>query len=193
MTLRRKENIHFAEVGDEYYVLLEDADALACINAPAFVLMENCDGFTDPKDWCSAFAKASRLEAAKVRKAAEDVMKQMEKAGFLVKVKKPPEKKKKGPYNFDYVNALADVPRVERVWSARELAGGLFINSRADDIRVIVPNVTDGPIKTCPPHTCTIPAGLFTAETIIRTFNVDWRANFEQFRRSGFVHFNRRG
>lgn len=191
MKLKRHENIHFAEVGDEYYVILEDKDALACLNTPAFVLMENCDGFTDPKEWAYEYARKTDLDEKYVFEAVDDVLDQMRDAGFLVHVETKTQDKR-GPFNFDYYNALDGLPKVERMWDAKELAGGMFVNAKDGDIKVIVPNVTDGPIKTCPPHTCTIPAGLFTADTIIRTFNDDWRANFQEFRRDGLVHFNRR-
>lgn len=98
---------------------------------------------------------------------------------------------RRGPFNLDYRNALSDVPRIVRVWQAEELVGGLFVNTAGDGPRVIVPNVTDGPIKTCPAHTCTVPAGLFTAEALIRTFDTDWAENFARFRRDGFVQFDR--
>lgn len=190
MPLKRQENIHFAEVGDEYFVLLEDVDALACVNAPAFAVLENIDGFTEPTDLAEALAGASGLNGQECYSAINDVCVQMHKLGFLVEVGREGPAKK-GPFNFDYANARGALPKVLRTWSATELAGGLFVNER--QIRVIVPNVTDGPIKTCPPHTCTIPAGLFTSETIIRTFNEDWRRNFANFRRAGFVQFDRRG
>ena len=182
----------FAEVGDEYFVLLEDVDVLACVNAPAFAVLENIDGFTEPSDLAKALAKSSGLKPAECKSAIDDVCKTMHKLGFLIDVDRRGAAKR-GPFNFDYVNAKDSLPQIIRTWNATELAGGMFVNAADGDIRVIVPNVTDGPIKTCPPHTCTIPAGLFTSDTIIRTFDAEWRNNFAKFRRDGFVHFNRRG
>jgi hypothetical protein len=192
ISLKRREDIHFAEVGDEFFVLLEDADVLACINAPAFAVLENLDGFTDIADLVKDFAKASGQRPEQTKDAIEAVCGTMKELGFLVDVERS-GKAKKGPFNFDFPNAKSELPAIIRTWSPRELAGGLFVNSEDCDIHVIVPNETDGPIKTCPPHTCTIPAGLFTARTLIRTFREDWKQNFKAFRRSGLVHFRRRG
>ena len=191
MALKRREDIYFAEVGDEFFCCLEQEDVLACLNKPAFVLVENLDGFIEPSDFVKAFAEKSHLDAKEVATAVDVVARQLHKSGFLVEVEAP-NSTKKGPFNLDYDGAITALPKLIRVWSARELAGGMFVSSQSGDIHVIVPNVTDGPIKTCPPHTCTIPSGLFTPETIIRTFNKDWTKNFERFRRTGFVQFKTR-
>lgn len=188
MGLKRQENIHFAEVGDEYFVLLEDADVLACINAPAFTVLSNLDGFTELRDLAEALGRASRVPAEECLTAMQALCVRMGDLGFLVEVERPGPANK-GPFNLDYDNAMGAVPKVIRTWDAAELKGGLFVNTGAGDIGVIVPDVTDGPIKTCPPQTCTIPAGLFTANTIIRTFDSDRREHFASFRRDGFVHF----
>jgi hypothetical protein len=189
--LKRAEDIHFAEVGSEFYVTLETRDLVACLNPAAFSVVENLDGFSRAEDIAKALATRCSNRSTVVQTAVKDVCAQLTKVGLLEEVDQV-SAAKRGPFDFAAHLDLSEPPAVLRVWQGKELAGGLFVNSEDCDIHVIVPNVTDGPIKTCPPHTCTIPAGLFTANTIIRTFNEDWQKNFQRFRRSGLVHRDRR-
>ncbi|MGI8311661.1 PqqD family protein [Saccharopolyspora hattusasensis] len=188
--LKRAEDIHFAEVGDEFYLTLENRQLVACINQPAFVLLENLDGFAAPDGVASALAERYGAAAEEVQRAVAAVCEEAERLGIIEAVRGD-SGSKRGPFAVEGIDRW-DLPKILRVWQGDELEGGMFVNSDGCDIHVIVPNVTDGPIKTCPPHTCTIPAGLFTPETIIRTFDSQWRRNFERFRRSGIVHFSQR-
>jgi hypothetical protein len=189
--LKRAEDIHFAEVDDEFYVTLENRDVVACLNRSAFAVLENLDGFSTVDHIGGFFGKALEVDTRRMRSAVKKTTSTLRDLGIVedVELSGPGTKRQ---LVLMGINKEAALPEVMHVWQGEELVGGLFMNSEGGDIHVIVPNVTDGPIKTCPPHTCTIPAGLFTAQTIIRTFDPTWRANFEQFRRSGFVHFARR-
>jgi hypothetical protein len=188
--LKRAEDIHFAEVGDEFYLTLENRQVVACINPSAFVLLENLNGFADPDDVANALAERYGAPAEEVRQAVAAVCDEAERLGIIEAVGGE-SGSNQGPFAVEGIDADRwDLPKILRVWAGDEIEGGMFVNSAA--IGVIVPNVTQGPIKTCPTHTCTIPAGLFTPDTIIRTFDSEWRQNFERFRRSGIVHFSKR-
>jgi hypothetical protein len=191
-TLKRSEDIHFAEVEGEFFLTLENRDVVVCMNRAAFTVVENLDGFTSSDAISDQLARHTKQKSAEMRSAVASLTRTLLRLGVLTEVEQGGTGKKQA-ISVARLGSEAMVPDIIQVWEGEALAGGLFVNSVAGDIRVIVPNVTDGPIKTCPPHTCTIPAGLFTADTIIRTFDNQWRANFEAYRRSGLVHFEKGG
>ena len=164
--LRRAEDIHFAEVGDEYFVTLERRDVVACLNRPAFEVLESLDGASAPEAVAEAFAKARGVDPGEYAAAVQELCDTALDAGLLVEA----EPVGKAARPDVEASGSSELPRVVDLWREEDLADGMFVSSMSDDIHVIVPNVTKGPITTCPPHTCTIPAGLFTTKTIIKTF-----------------------
>lgn len=182
----RAQDIHFAEVDDEFFLTLERKPVVACLNKSAFAVLENLDGFTDTDHISKLLAEHTKTKPPEMRRAVDRMCKELLELEAIHEIESDAAGQK--PV-LAMLNRASGVPQVIRVWRDRELAnGGVLVNSADGDIRVIVPNVTDGPIKTCPPHTCTIPAGLFTARTIIRVFDPVWQKNFAAFRRAGFAH-----
>lgn len=188
----RSEGIFFAEVGADVYMTLEARDTVMCINRAAFALIENLDGFTNHDDVCAELARVGEIKTPNALKAGNAVIKSLVENRFVKAVKTNTTKGvvclgslsgyiaakqtlNRQPEPADFT------PGIRNIWTNISATGGLFINS--GDISVIVPNVTDGPIKTCPAHTCTIPAGLFTPDTIIRWFDKSWEKNFKNFRK----------
>lgn len=191
-TYKVTENIYFAEVEDEVFLTLEELNVVVCLNPAAFVLLQNLDGFNGVDYLADAFARRDDREAKSIKAAVEKAIEQLAELKVIVPVEAP----ESGKRGTAFISQLAEGmlhPEIVQVWQGKELSGGLFVNSEGCDIHVIVPNVTEGPIKTCPPHTCTIPAGLFTPETIIRTFDENWNENFKAFRKVGLTHRMKRG
>jgi hypothetical protein len=180
--LKRLDKTHFAKVGDEFYLTPEEQDLVVCLNSTAFAVLENLDGFTSLKDIAEAVSSRTGIKEPAATAAVKKVADELLRLKLLEEVEsaKPPAKKR--AWIRDELAVSAE-PEVRHIWDAPALAGGMFVHSKDGDISVIVPNVTDGPIKTCPPHTCTIPAGLFTHDTVIRTFDPVWKKNFAQYRR----------
>ncbi len=188
---KRREDSHFAEVGDEFFLTLEDEQVVVCMNHMAFAVLENLDGFTTAKQIGAGLAKASRQKAAEMTAAVERVIQELASLKVIEEVEMG-GKGRDRPLNFLTPQvATKDNPAIIKSWHGAELNGGLFVSAFDGDVSVIVPNVTDGPIKTCPAHTCTVPAGLFTPDTVIRTFSDGWRENFKNYRRSGLVQYTR--
>lgn len=188
----RSEGLFFAEVGSDIYMTLEARDTVMCLNRAAFALLENLDGFTDHEAVFTELARIGDLKKPAVQEAGKAVIKTLADHGFVRSVKAGTAK------GVVCLNSLSEMiaakqtpnrqpdsadftPGIRNVWTELRATGGMLIS--AGDISVIVPNVTDGPIKTCPAHTCTIPAGLFTPDTIIRWFDKSWEKNFKNFRR----------
>ena len=184
--LKRAEAVYFAEVDGEYYLTMEDKDVVICLNRTAFAVVENLDGFTSIEAIKEQLVSTKRTDEKKISAAVEGLVKTLLRFGVLDEVEQGGKGTRAVQINPELLKSEAIIPEIINSWKGKELAGGMFINS--GDIHVIVPNVTDGPIKTCPPHTCTIPAGLFTPETIIRTFDRTWRKNFEAYRCTKFVN-----
>lgn len=188
----RSEGLFFAEVGSDIYMTLEARDTVICLNRAAFALIENLDGFTSHDDVFAELARIGGQKRPNVQEAGQAVLKILAENEFIKPVKTSAAK------GFVCLSSLSDhlakkqtvsgkpdasdvTPGIRNTWTELRATGGMFIS--AGDISVIVPNVTDGPIKTCPAHTCTIPAGLFTPDTIIRWFDKSWEKNFKNFRK----------
>ena len=184
--LKRAEGIYFAEVDGEYYLTLEEKDVVICLNPVAFAVVENLDGFTSIETIKKQLVTTKKMDEKKISSAVDGLVKDLRGLGVLDEVDQGGKGTRAMQISPELLKSGAIIPEIIGSWKGKELAGGMFINS--GDIHVIVPNVTDGPIKTCPPHTCTIPAGLFTPETIIRTFDRTWRKNFEPYRCTKFVN-----
>lgn len=183
-TFKRSDGIHFAEVDGEYFLTIESRNLVVCLNRMAFTLLANLDGFTSTDTIVDQIAKRIKAKPDKIKSTAGAIIADLLKLGILTEVVQGGRGNAK-PLRLGAIDASSDLFEIVHVWEGAELSGGLLIKS--DDISVIVPNVTDGPIKTCPAHTCTIPAGLFTPETIIRTFDEQWQKNFESYRCSGLI------
>ncbi|MBI2305990.1 MAG: hypothetical protein HYU78_01680 [Rhodocyclales bacterium] len=184
----RSEGLFFAEVGADIYMTLETCDTVMCLNRAAFALIENLDGFTDHDAVCAEMARLGAQKKGAIQEAGRAVLRTLGEHGFVRSIKAGAAK------GAVCLNSLGDLiagkrsadaadytPGIRNVWTELRATGGMLIS--AGDISVIVPNVTDGPIKTCPAHTCTIPAGLFTPDTIIRWFDKSWEKNFKNYRR----------
>jgi len=184
----RSEGLCFAEVGADIYMTMETSDAVMCLNRAAFALIENLDGFTDHDAVSAEMARLGAHKKGTVQEAGRAVLRALSEHGFVRTIKAGSAK------GVVCLNSLAGmiagkrsveaadyIPGIRNVWTDLRATGGMFIN--AGDISVIVPNVTDGPIKTCPANTCTIPAGLFTPDTVIRWFDKSWEKNFKNYRR----------
>lgn len=191
-TFKRSEGIFFAEVQGEFFLTLENKDVVVCLNQAAFSILENLDGFTSVDVIKKQFARITGLESKRADQSISKIIDTLLELGVIAETEQGGSGKKQQIY-IRAAEGKYSMPEVIKSWAGKELAGGMFVNSADGDIHVIVPNVTDGPIKTCPPNTCTIPAGLFSPETIIRTFDQNWRKNFEGFRRFGLGPMIKKG
>lgn len=191
-TFKRIEGIFFAEVEEEFYLTLENRDVVVCLNKAAFSVLENLNGFTSVEIIKKQFTRVTGFDPQKVDASISKLIDTLLELGVISEKEQGGEGSKK-QITLRAMGEKYTIPEIINTWSGKELAGGLFVNSSDSDIHVIVPNVTDGPIKTCPPNTCTIPAGLFTPGTIIRTFDQNWRKNFEAYRNFTFGHLVEKG
>ncbi len=191
-TFKRSEGIFFTEIQGEFFLTLENKDVVVCLNQIAFSILENLDGFTSVDVIKKQFSRITGLETRKVDQSITKLIETLSELGVITESEQGGTGKKEQIY-FRVAEGKYGVPEIIKTWAGKELAGGMFVNTADGDIHVIVPNVTDGPIKTCPPNTCTIPAGLFSPETIIRTFDQNWRKNFEGFRRFGLGMMVKKG
>ncbi|MCZ7395619.1 MAG: hypothetical protein ABOK23_06815 [Candidatus Methanoperedens sp.] len=189
--LKHRGRMYFAEVGEEIYLTQEDEDIVVCMNHAAMEILRQLNGFSTPQQISKAVKEACAEVSKNIGDVISEISQEFVKLGLVVEVET------KGDYKNRYVSIevpeyFLNEPKILKVWRGQELKGGMFVNSSDSDIHVIVPNVTDGPIKTCPANTCTIPAGLFTSQTIIRTFSEDWKKSWKDFRGSGITHMRKR-
>jgi len=189
--MKRAKGLHFARVGDEYFLTSESDDVVALVNQSAFLLLSRLNGRADterlarqlghgcgqrgdPKYFVDASKKlcASLLDLGLLKEIEFDV--DADPTEDLPIFEKP--------------GGDIDPPEMLRHWNGDELAGSLLVHSSDGDIRVITPNVTEGPITTCPSNTCTVPAGLFGKNTLIRVFDSNWKRQFRAFECRGGLH-----
>lgn len=193
-SFKKTEGIFFSEVENEYFLTMENQDVVVCMNPFAFAVIANLDGFTAVKTISKQLAQRYKIPEEKMLASINDLIKKMLELGVLTEV----DQGGSGDKNILSFGMLKDrnddqplLPEIIRIWQGEELYGGMFVDNANGDMRVIVPNVTEGPLKTCPPNTCTIPAGLFTPDSIIRTFDQTWKKNFEGYKRRGKVHYQK--